>query len=202
MDNIGLFDRNQVPAGATIYQADASSWMGLFSLTMIKIGLELAAADAKYDDMAAKFFQHFVYIADSLNHVHSLPSEFADFFDDEDSFYYDVIRFGSKSFVPLKVRSLQGVMPMFAVETISESAVEHEAGKEFNEQLKWFIKNHPELVIQVSPTRGAAEEMVAGVETPVDAMLEASSEGVFLFSLVDKEKLRHLLRYMLDEMNF
>ena len=93
-------------------------------------------------------------------------------------------------------------MPMFAVETISESAVEHEAGKEFNEQLKWFIKNHPELVIQVSPTRGAAEEIVAGVETPVDAMLEASSEGVFLFSLVDKEKLRHLLRYILDEDEF
>ena len=202
LDNIGLFDRNQVPAGATIYQADASSWMGLFSLTMIKIGLELAAADAKYDDMAAKFFQHFVYIADSLNHVHSLPSEFADLFDDEDGFYYDVIRLGSKSFVPLKVRSLQGVMPMFAVETISESAVEHEAGKEFSEQLKWFINNHPELVIQVSPMRGAAEEIVAGVETPVDAMLEASSEGVFLFSLVDKEKLRHLLRYMLDENEF
>ena len=202
LDNIGLFDRNQVPAGATIYQADASSWMGLFSLTMIKIGLELAAADAKYDDMAAKFFQHFVYIAASLNHVHSLPSEYADLFDDDDGFYYDVIRLRSKSFVSLKVRSLQGVMPIFAVETISKSAVEREAGKEFSEQLKRFIKNHPELVIQVSPTRESAAEIAAHVETPIDAVLKASSEGMFLFSLVDKEKLRRLLRYMLDENEF
>jgi hypothetical protein len=202
LDNIGLFDRNQVPAGATIYQADASSWMGLFSLTMIKIGLELAAADAKYDDMAAKFFQHFVYIAASLNHVHSLPSEYADLFDDHDGFYYDVIRLPSKSFVSLKVRSLQGVMPIFAVETISKSAVEREAGKEFSEQLKWFVRNHPELVIQVSPTRESAAEIAAQMETPVDAVLEASSEGTFLFSLVAKEKLRRLLRYMLDENEF
>ena len=201
LDNIGLFDRNQVPAGATIYQADASSWMGLFSLTMIKIGLELAAIDATYDDMASKFFQHFVYIADSLNHVHSLPSQYADLFDDEDGFYYDVIRWRSK-FVPLKVRSLQGIMPMFAVETISNSAVEQEVGKEFGEQLKWFIRHHPELVIQVSPTRGTPNGIEAGVEMPVNAMLEASSEGMFLFSLVSKEKLRRLLRYMLDEKEF
>ena len=202
LDNIGLFDRNQVPAGATIYQADASSWMGLFSLTMIKIGLELAAADAKYDDMAAKFFQHFVYIAASLNHVHSLPSEYADLFDDHAGFYYDVIRLPSKSFVSLKVRSLQGLMPIFAVETISKSAVEREAGKEFSEQLKRFIKNHPELVIQVSPTRESAAKIAAQVETSIASVLKASSEGTFLFSLVDKEKLRRLLRYMLDENEF
>ena len=202
MDNIGLFDRNQVPAGATIYQADASSWMGLFSLTMIKIGLELAAADAKYDDMAAKFFQHFVYIAASLNHVHSLPSEYADLFDDHAGFYYDVIRLPPKSFVSLKVRSLQGIMPIFAVETISKSAVEREAGKEFSEQLKRFIKNHPELVIQVSPTRESAAKIAAQVETSIASVLKASSEGTFLFSLVDKEKLRRLLRYMLDENEF
>jgi hypothetical protein len=201
LDNIGLFDRNQVPAGATIYQADASSWMGLFSLTMIKIGLELAAIDAKYDDMASKFFQHFVYIADSLNHVHSLPSQYADLFDDEDGFYYDVIRWRSE-FVPLKVRSLQGIMPMFAVETISSSAVEQEVGKEFGEQLRWFIRHHPELVIQVSPMRGTPKGMEAGVEMPLNAMLEASSEGMFLFSLVSMEKLRRLLRYMLDEKEF
>ena len=149
--------------------------------------------------MAAKFFQHFVYIAASLNHVRSLPSEYADLFDDDEGFYYDVIRLRSRSFVPLKARSLQGVMPIFAVETISKSVVEQEAGKEFSEQLKRFIKNHPELVIQVSPTRESGAEIAAHMETPVDAVLEASSDGMFLFSLVDKEKLRRLLRYMLDE---
>jgi Mannosylglycerate hydrolase MGH1-like glycoside hydrolase domain len=201
LDNIGLFDRSRVPADARIFQADASSWMGLFSLTMIKIGLELAEADPKYDDMAAKFFQHFVYIADSLNHVRSLPVEYADLFDDQDGFYYDVIRLKSGSFVPLKVRSLQGVMPIFAVETISREAVE-QAGRELGEQLRWFVKHHPQLVTQVTPTRAVIEEMAARAEAPMESMLEASAESRFLFSLVDKEKLRRLLRYMLDENEF
>ena len=180
LDNIGLFDRSRVPADARIFQADASSWMGLFSLTMIKIGLELAEADPKYDDMAAKFFQHFVYIADSLNHVRSLPAEYADLFDDTDGFYYDVIRLKSGSFVPLKVRSLQGVMPIFAVETIAMEAVER-AGREFGEQLKWFIKHHPQLVTQVSPTSAAIEEIAARAEAPVESMLEASGQPLSLF---------------------
>ena len=122
---------------------------------MIKIAMELAKADDKYDDIAAKFFQHFVYIADSLNHVQSLPSELADLWDDNDGFFYDVLRLPSGSFTPLKVRSLQGVTPIFAVETISVSNIEREEGQEFDERLKWFISKHPELMIAVSPTSPA-----------------------------------------------
>jgi hypothetical protein len=199
LDNIGLFDRNQVPAGATIYQADASSWMGLFSLVMIKIAMELAKADEKYKDIAAKFFQHFVYIADSLNHVHSLPSELADLWDDNDGFFHDVLRLPSGSFTPLKVRSLQGVMPIFAVETISLSDIERQEGKELDERLRWFISKHPELIIEVSPCKAGIGEIAADEETPVDAVLQESPGGLLLFSLVSKEKLRRLLRYMLDE---
>ncbi|MBV9489577.1 MAG: glucosidase, partial [Verrucomicrobia bacterium] len=155
LDNIGLFDRNQVPPGATLYQADASSWMGLFSLTMVKVALELAAADSKYGDMAAKFFQHFVYIADALNHVRSLPETYADLWDDQDGFYYDVIRSAAGSFQPLKARSLQGLMPIFAVETLDLSAIEREEGQRFHQRLRWFMREHPELLGQVSPLKGA-----------------------------------------------
>jgi hypothetical protein len=202
LDNIGLFDRNQVPAGATIYQADASSWMGLFSLVMIKIAMELAKADDKYDDIAAKFFQHFVYIADALNHVHSLPRAFADLWDNTDGFYYDVLRLPSRSFEPLKVRSLQGVMPIFAVETISISDIQRQEGEEIGERLKWFINKHPELMIEVSPVKVGVGEIAADEETPVNAVLQESPGGLLLFSLVDKEKLRRLLQYLLNEKEF
>jgi hypothetical protein len=162
----------------------------------------LAKADDKYDDIAAKFFQHFVYIADSLNHVHSLPSELGDLWDDSDGFYYDVLRLPSGSFVPLKVRSLQGVMPIFAVETISVSDIQRQEGQELDERLKWFISKHPELMLEVSPMKAGPGEIAADEETPVDAVLQESSAGLLLFSLVDKEKLRRLLQYMLDEKEF
>jgi hypothetical protein len=202
LDNIGLFDRNQVPGGATIYQADASSWMGLFSLVMIKIAMELAKADQKYDDIAAKFFQHFVYMADALNHVHSLPPEFANLWDDTDGFYYDVLRLPSGSFQPLKVRSLQGVMPIFAVETIPIGDIEREEGQDINERLKWFINKHPELMLEVSPAKVGVGEIPSDEEIPVDAVLQESTGGFLLFSLVNKEKLRRLLQYLLDEKEF
>jgi hypothetical protein len=196
LDNIGLFNRDQVPAGTTIYQADASSWMGLFSLTMMKVALELAAADAKYDDLAASFFQHFVYIADALNHVRSLPEGYADLWDEQDGIYYDVIRSPSGSFQPLKVKSLQGLMPIFAVETVSMDALERQEGQGLHERLQWFIRKHPELVRQVSPMKGA------GKSRTVDAVLETSPQRKLLLSLVDKEKLRRLLGYLLDEKEF
>ena len=196
LDNIGLFDRNQVPAGASIYQADASSWMGLFSLTMMKVALELAAADAKYDDLATTFFQHFIFIADALNHVRSLPEAYADLWVEQDGFYYDVIRSSSGSFHSLKVRSLQGLMPIFAVETISMNALKRQEGKDFHERLDWFIRKHPKLVQQVSLTKET------GKAPTVETVLAPSAQGNLLFSLVDKEKLRRLLGYLLDEKEF
>jgi hypothetical protein len=204
LDNIGLFDRNSVPAGSTIYQADASSWMGQFSLIMIKVGLELAAADPKYGDMAAKFFHHFVYIADSLNHVHSLPEEYADLWDDADGFYYDVIRSPAGSFQDLKVRSLQGLMPIFAVETVSISRLQKQEGQAFPQRVKWFISKHPELIGQVSPMKPGPEASAAASdpEPSVDTVLETSPDGFMLFSLVNQEKLRRILQYMLDENEF
>ncbi|MBV9672163.1 MAG: glucosidase [Verrucomicrobia bacterium] len=189
LDNIGLFDRNQVPAGATIYQADASSWMGLFSLTMMKVALELAAADTKYDDMAATFFQHFVFIADALNHVPSLPEGYADLWDEQDGFFYDVIRSPCGDFQALKVRSFQGLMPIFAVETVSMDAIKREEGHDFRKRLDWFMSRHPKLMQQVS----ALTEKKS---------LKTSHHGRLLFSLVNKEKLRRLLGYLLDEKEF
>jgi hypothetical protein len=154
--------------------------------------------------MAAKFFQHFVYIADSLNHVGSLPEEYADLWDDADGFYYDVIRSPAGSFQNLKVRSLQGLMPIFAVETVSISRLQKQEGQAFQQRLKWFVSKHPELIGQVSPMKPGPEASAAASdpELSVDTGLETSPGGFMLFSLVNQEKLRRILQYMLDENEF
>jgi Glycosyl hydrolase family 63 C-terminal domain len=131
-----------------------------------------------------------------------LPAEFANLWDDTDGFYYDVLRLPSGSFQPLKVRSLQGVMPIFAVETIAISDIERQEGQDINARLKWFISKHPELMLEVSPGKVGAGEIPSDEEIPVEAVLQESTGGFLLFSLVNKEKLRRLLQYLLDEKEF
>ncbi|MGE5220214.1 MAG: MGH1-like glycoside hydrolase domain-containing protein, partial [Chloroflexota bacterium] len=116
LDNIGVFDRSQpLPTGGHLEQSDATSWMAMFSLNLLAIALELAREDPAYEDVASKFWEHFLYIANAINH---LGSDGAGMWDEEDGFFYDVLHFGNGEHFPLKARSMVGLIPLFAVETL------------------------------------------------------------------------------------
>jgi hypothetical protein len=197
LDNIGVFDRDEVPDGTTIYQVDASSWMGLFTLTMGKIGWELESSNSKFDGMGAKFLQHFVYIADALNHVATLPDGMAELWNEDDGFFYDVLRKPDGTFQELKVRSVEGLLPIVAVELITEDWSESMDDR-FWARLQWFLGNHPEILNQLT----SKSIVPPAPGTPINDVLERSQKGDFLFTLVEKDKLTRILKYLLDESEF
>jgi hypothetical protein len=141
LDNIGAFDRSApLPVGGHIGQADGTAWMGFYSLNMLAIALELAREDDVYEDIATKFFEHFLQIAGALNGV---DVESAPLWDADDQFFYDVLHLETGEFIPLKVRSLVGLMPLLAVETIEPELLD--ALPEFKRRMGWFLRNRPEL---------------------------------------------------------
>ena len=174
LDNIGVFDRSApLPTGGHIEQSDGTSWMGMYCLSMLAIALELAKEDPAYEDVASKFFEHFVYIAHAMNTL--------DLWDEVDGFYYDVLRTDGAA-CRLKVRSMVGLIPLFAVETLEPEVVERLHG--FKRRMQWFIDNHPEFREHV--------------ET-------ATKPGVGprrLLAIVPRERLPRVLGYMLDEAEF
>jgi glycogen debranching enzyme len=179
LDNIGVFDRSApLPTGGHIEQSDATSWMGMYCLNMLAIALELARENSAYEDVASKFFEHFVYICEAMN---NLGGQNIELWDQHDGFYYDVLHHDTGKNLPLKVRSMVGLIPLFAVETLDPALIDHLPG--FKRRLQWFIENRPELSDHV--------------ET------EATDEGPRRFlSLVNRHRLKRVLRYMLDENEF
>ena len=179
LDNIGVFDRSKpLPTGGHIEQSDATSWMGMYCLNMLVIALELARDNSAYEDVASKFFEHFVYICRAMNDI---GGEGIELWDGKDGFYYDVLHLPDGQAFPLKVRSMVGLIPIFAVETLDPELVDHLPG--FKRRMQWFIENRPEL----------SERF----ET------EASEDGPRRFlSLVSRRRLTRVLRYMLDENEF
>jgi hypothetical protein len=138
LDNIGVFDRSMVPANYSFQQADATGWMAMFSLNMMRISLELARHDSVYQDMATKFFEHFLYIAASMA---SVFEDGSGLWDEEDELYYDAVKLDHHGSQKLKVRSMVSLIPLFAVEVL-----QHELLKElpeFAERLQWFLTNRP-----------------------------------------------------------
>ncbi len=135
LDNIGIFDRNSVPGGGHLEQADGTAWMGMYCLDMLEIALELAQTNKAYEDLATKFFEHFTYIASSINHIRE---DFKGAWDEEEGFFYDVLKMPDKSFIPVKVRSLVGLTSLFAVHVIDKSLLKKLP--DFHRRLKWFIK--------------------------------------------------------------
>ena len=184
LDNIGLFDRSQpLPGGARLDQSDGTSWMAMYCLNMLAISLELAAHDETYEDVATKFLEHFFYIANAMNdRPAACGDDGTDLWDNQDHFYYDVLHLpdGSREF--LRVRSLVGLIPLLAVDTLEASLLERLPG--FRGRLEWFLKNHPELTHNVAS---------------LQAMGDQSRR---LFAVVDEERLRHVLRRVLDENEF
>ncbi len=181
LDNIGVFDRsNALPAGGTLEQADATSWMGMYCLNLLAIALELARENESYLDVANKFFEHFLYIAHAMNDV---GSEGITLWDEVDGFYYDVLHLPDGSSMPMRLRSMVGIIPLFAVATIDESTLKRFPA--FERRMRWFVNNRPDFAEHLAVSlddRGTAERR--------------------LLSLLDKTRLRRVLKRLLDEKEF
>ena len=184
LDNIGVFDRSApLPTGGHLEQSDGTSWMAMYSLNMLAIAMELARHNPAYEDVASKFWEHFLHIAHAMSgggHAHGGRSQ--DLWNDEDGFFYDVLHLPNDARTPLKIRSLVGLIPLLAVQTLEpEVLLRHEG---FRRRLEWFIENRPDLTENVacmrSPGRGERR----------------------LLAIVDGEQLRRVLAVMLDEREF
>jgi hypothetical protein len=180
LDNIGVFDRSApLPTGGHIEQSDGTSWMGMYCLNMLAMALELAKEDPVYEDVASKFFEHFVYIAHAMDH---LGEEGLELWDEEDGFYYDVLHLPNGQHVTLKVRSMVGLIPLFAVETLEPEVIDKLPG--FKRRMQWFIDNRPEFREHVE------------LQTRADGKVRR------LLSIVERDKLVSVLGYMVDENEF
>ena len=184
LDNIGVFDRSdELPTGGHINQSDGTSWMAMYALNLMQIALELARHNPVYEDIATKFFEHFLHIAEAMTDI---GGDDIGLWDEEDEFYYDVLNMpngsGGCKRIPMRVRSLVGLIPLFAVETIEPETLERLPN--FARRMDWVLKNKPELAGQVSrweePGRGERR----------------------LLSLMRGHRIKAVLRRMLDEDEF
>ncbi len=180
LDNIGVFDRSApLPTGGYIEQADGTSWMAMYSLNLLRISLELARYNPVYQDMATKFFEHFLYIAGAMA---NMGMEGTGLWDEVDQFFYDVLKTTNDGSVQLKVRSMVGLIPMFAVEVLDHELLE--AVPEFAKRLKWFLTNRPDLASLVSRWQ------------------EKNEGEKHLLSLLRGHRMKKILQRMLDESEF
>lgn len=183
LDNIGVFNRDQpLPDGEILDQADGTSWMAMYCLNLMRIAIVLAEKDPAYQDLATKFFEHFLQIADAMTGLTSADGHTLDLWDSEDEFYYDAINYPDDRRMLLKVRSIVGLIPLFAVETLDQSTLEHVP--EFRRRLKWIHEHRPDLCGLVSHWD------VPGVGKRI------------LLSLLRGHRMKCLLRRMLDESEF
>ncbi|HUP04930.1 MAG TPA: hypothetical protein VMU19_13130 [Bryobacteraceae bacterium] len=180
LDNIGLFNRSEpLPNGETIEQADGTGWMAMYSLNLMAIALELARTDSAYEDVASKFWEHFLYIASAMTH---LGADGHRMWDDEDGFFYDALQLPDGRHLPVKVRSAVGLIPLCAVETLEPHLVDQMPG--FARRMLWFIENRPDL------THNVASMAVCG------------KGERRLLSIVSPDQLRTALKRVLDEGEF
>ena len=179
LDNIGVFDRGApLPTGGHLEQADGTGWMAMYSLNLLAIALELAKEDPAYEDVASKFWEHFLHIANAMNRM---GREGSGLWHEEDGFFYDVLRAGGDS-TPLQIRSMVGLIPLYAVETLEPKLMNRLPG--FKRRMEWFIENRKDLTANV-----------AAMNTPGKGERR-------LLSIVDADQLRRVLKVMLDENEF
>jgi hypothetical protein len=179
LDNIGVFDRSTLPTAGLLEQSDGTAWMAMYTLNLLAISLELAAENPAYEDVASKFWEHFLYIARAMC---NRGTDGTSMWDEGDGFFHDVLHMPDGSCVPLKVRSMVGLIPIFAVETLEPELLNRMPG--FRRRLEWFVENRPDLTGNVAcmQTEGMGERRLLSVLTP--------------------DNLRRVLRYMLDESEF
>ncbi len=180
LDNIGVFDRSRpLPNGGQLEQADGTAWMAFYCGTMLSMALELAAFDPGMEDIASKFFEHFIHIADAINTLGGTG-----LWDEQDGFYYDQMDIGGQR-VPLRLRSMVGLMPLLAVEVLPDSSTVDLPG--FQKRLAWFLTYRRDLTSHIT-------YMQTTEESPVG--------GCHLLAIPSQERLMRVLRYMLDESEF
>ncbi len=181
LDNIGVFDRSKpLPTGGSLVQSDSTSWMAMYCLNMLAIALELSIEDDTYEDVASKFWEHFVYISYAMNHI---GDEGISLWDEHDGFYYDVLNMpGIKHNITLKVRSMVGLIPLFAVATIEPDVLRQLPN--FQRRMQWFIDNRPDLTTQINCARkpGLGQRLMLAVAF--------------------RDRLERVLKIMLDENEF
>jgi hypothetical protein len=180
LDNIGVFDRGApLPTGGYLEQSDGTSWMAMYTLNLLAIALELVKEEPCYEDLASKFWEHFIYIAHAMSHRgHNRMG----LWNEEDGFFYDVLKLPDGSQFPMKIRSMVGLIPLFAVETLEPDVLDRLP--DFKRRLEWFIDNRPDLTESFACMR---------------------SEGMGerrLLSIANQDQLRRILNYMLDEREF
>lgn len=181
LDNISLFDRSgALPEGGHLDQADGTAWAAVYCLNLLRMALELSKTDHVYEDMAIKFFEHFLLIAGTVHR--RIGASGSGLWDEEDGFYYDILEVPGQSEVPLRVRSMVGLIPLFAVELISAETLE--ALPDFKARLDWLFANRPDLASLVSRWN------------------DKNSANYSLLSLMRRQRLNRVLTRMLDETEF
>lgn len=180
LDNITLFDRSEkLPGGAVLEQSDATGWMGLFCLNMMRMALELARENKTYESLATKFFQHYIYVGAAMKHM---GGRNYNLWDEEDGFFYDVLRYPDGHFEKLKVRSMVGLIPLYAVERLETDWMSQ--FPEFTRNLKWFVDNRKDVVQQcVNRIPGANGDTLA-------------------LSIVDRHQLERMMQRLCDPEEF
>ncbi|MCE9590063.1 MAG: glucosidase [Planctomycetes bacterium] len=179
LDNVGVFDRSQpLPTGGHLEQADGTAWMAFFCNEMLSMALELATESPEYEDVASKFFEHFIAIADAMNCLGGNG-----LWDEEDGFYYDQIRHEGRT-TPLRVRSMVGLLPLIACSTLEYNTIRRLTG--FKKRMAWFLEHRQDLAQRISY-----------FET-----LGTSAQPRYLLAIPSRDRLERTLRYMLDEKEF
>ncbi len=180
LDNIGVFDRSKpLGPGMFIEQSDGTSWMAMYCLDMLSMAIELAQEDPAYEDVASKFFEHFVYISQAMN---DMGGQGLGLWDDKDGFYYDALHMGEKSHIPMKVRSMVGLIPLFAAETFEPEDLEKLPG--FRKRMQWFLDHN------------------ADVAEHVDMSRKSEKGARLLLTIANRKKLERIYPYVFDEKEF
>ena len=180
LDNIGVFDRSRpLPGGGILEHADGTAWMAFYCTTMLAMALELSRFDPGAEDIASKFFEHFVHIADAINTIGGTG-----LWNEEDGFYYDQMYVDGRR-IPLRVRSTVGLIPLFAVGVLSDAVIGKLEG--FQKRLDWFLTYRRDLAKHISY---------------METKDEIASRGLHLLAIPSRERLLRVLRYVLDENEF
>jgi len=180
LDNIGIFDRNTpLPPGWVLGQADGTSWMAMYCLNLLGMALELAIEDPAYEDVASKFWEHFIHIGYAMHHM---GEDGINLWDEQDGFFYDAVRLPDGTHEPIRIRSLVGLIPLSAVATAERRLFDQ--FPTFKRRAEWFIANRLDLVVSSA------------------SKIESGAQERVLFSVATPDQLRRILRYMLDENEF
>ncbi|TGZ79784.1 Six-hairpin glycosidase [Ascodesmis nigricans] len=182
LDNIGIFNRSEpLPTGGTLEQADSTGWMAFYSLNMLNIALELAKHRRIYEDIASKFFEHFIFISDAMTYRNG--NEQQSLWDDKDGFYYDAISYGGPHSHKMPVRSLVGLIPLYATSTLEPELIKKFPS--FKKRVDWFVEHRADIA-----------------ERNLSSLTKRGKGDRMLLALVNKDRLKRILQKMLDEDEF